>query len=290
MADHLITLSSGRKLGYAEYGDPGGALAFYFHGWPSSRLQGELMDAVGKARGLRVIAPDRPGIGTSDFHAERTLLDWPPLIEELAAHFNAEKFFVLGVSGGGPYALVCAHSIPQHLLGVAVVCGAPPLKEVGTRELFWVYKLGLWAQRWLPFTLGPGLRLSSWVAARKFDQWPQTWLSGFYSAEDRRAMLNPDKHRIMMESGLIALRSPVRAVRLDGMLYSSDWKFDLGSITKRVRFWHGGQDRNILAVLTQRAADKMPDATFTTFPQDGHYSIALLRMEEIVDAMLAEAQ
>ena len=36
--DHLITLKDGRKLAYAEYGDPKGKPLFYFHGWPVTRL------------------------------------------------------------------------------------------------------------------------------------------------------------------------------------------------------------------------------------------------------------
>ncbi|HCN76497.1 MAG TPA: alpha/beta hydrolase, partial [Verrucomicrobiales bacterium] len=103
MADHTLTLSNGLTLGYAEYGDPAGAVMFYFHGWPSGRVQGELMHEAGLKFGLRIIAPDRPGIGLSDFQPRRRLLDWPPVLEELAAHAGAEKFHVLGWSGGGPY-------------------------------------------------------------------------------------------------------------------------------------------------------------------------------------------
>lgn len=33
-----ITLKDGRRLSYAQYGDPEGKPLFFFHGWPSSRL------------------------------------------------------------------------------------------------------------------------------------------------------------------------------------------------------------------------------------------------------------
>ena len=114
MSDSLFTLSTGRKLAFSEFGDPQGAVIFYFHGWPSSRLQGELLDDTAKRYGLRVIAPDRPGIGLSEFHPGRSIADWPALMTDLASHVNAEKFFVIGVSGGGPYALVCAQTMPQR--------------------------------------------------------------------------------------------------------------------------------------------------------------------------------
>ena len=65
MQDQFITLSSGRKLCYVECGDPRGVPMFYFHGWPSSRLQGELMHKVGLAIAgkVRSAQPHRPYCG-----------------------------------------------------------------------------------------------------------------------------------------------------------------------------------------------------------------------------------
>ncbi len=289
MGDKLFKLSTGRTLGFAEFGDLSGTPLFYFHGWPSSRVQGELMDETGKRRGLRIIAPDRPGIGLSEFHPGRTLTDWPSLMRELAEHVGAEKFYVLGVSGGGPYALVCAHAMPERLLGASVVCGAPSLRSVGTDGLFWAYKLAMWAQHRLPHALWPGLRVSAWVAGRKITQWPQTFLSRFYAAEDRRALQDERMHRIMMQSGREALLGNVSALRLDGMIYQSDWGFDLGEIQMPVRFWHGDEDWNIPLGLAQKTAALVPGAIFTVTPKDGHYSLPLLRADEIVAAMMPAA-
>lgn len=42
--NQTITLGDGRLLGYAEYGNPQGKPVFFFHGNPSSRLGGRLMD------------------------------------------------------------------------------------------------------------------------------------------------------------------------------------------------------------------------------------------------------
>ena len=40
--NNQITLTDGRALGFAEYGDPKGWPVMYFHGWPSSRLEAGL--------------------------------------------------------------------------------------------------------------------------------------------------------------------------------------------------------------------------------------------------------
>ena len=66
-----ISLPDGRKLAYSEYGDRHGKPVIYFHGFPGSRVEGLLMDAAAKWLGLRIVAPDRPGFGRSDFQAGR---------------------------------------------------------------------------------------------------------------------------------------------------------------------------------------------------------------------------
>jgi pimeloyl-ACP methyl ester carboxylesterase len=62
-----IRLRDGRRLGYAEGGDPAGRPLLYFHGWPGSRVEGRLGDEAARAKGVRLIALDRPGMGLSDY-------------------------------------------------------------------------------------------------------------------------------------------------------------------------------------------------------------------------------
>jgi len=129
--ENLIHLSDGRKLGYAEYGTPAGKLIFYFHSHPGSRINGRFMDQIAKKIGVRIIAPDRPGCGLSDFKPERTFLDWPQDVLELADHLEIDKFAVLGASGGGPYAAVCANNIPQRVTRAGLLASVGPMHEKG---------------------------------------------------------------------------------------------------------------------------------------------------------------
>jgi len=283
---HFLTLSSGRRLAYAEYGDPHGTPLFYFHGWPSSRLQGALLHDLGKARRLRIIAADRPGLGQSEYHAGRQLLDWPPLLQELASHLGVEKFHVLGVSGGGPYVLAAAHAMPERLLSAGVICGAPPLKVVGTSDLMWTYRLGLWAQRYTPFMLSPGLA----VSARLMDLPPDSRLLKAYvsrlCARDQSALADKALFRILMESGREGLLSGARALSTDGSIYTSDWGFDLTTVTYPIHYWHGALDSNIPVSSIQRFVQHLPNARLNVTPDDGHYSLPLIGSEAVLDAML----
>ncbi len=98
-----IKLRDGRALGYAEFGSPEGEPVFYFHGFPNSRVDWLISDPDDAAGALntRIIAPDRPGYGLSDYQRGRKLLDWPQDVLELANALQIDKFAVLGISGGG---------------------------------------------------------------------------------------------------------------------------------------------------------------------------------------------
>ena len=119
--------SSGRMLAWNEYGDPAGRPMLYFHGWPSSRLQGRLVHHLARERGLRVIAPDRPGIGRSTYEPGRRLESWPQLMADFADFLGIDRWAQLGVSGGGPYVLACAAMLGERVSASAVLCGAVPI-------------------------------------------------------------------------------------------------------------------------------------------------------------------
>ena len=73
--DYVTKLKNGRKLGYSEYGDTKGKPIFYFHGWPTSRLQAQVNDEIAKKLQIRIISIDRPGIGLSELQKNITLLN-----------------------------------------------------------------------------------------------------------------------------------------------------------------------------------------------------------------------
>lgn len=129
-----IKLPDGRSLAFSAYGDPGGNPILFFHGWPGARLQGRLTDQPAKRLGLRVIAPDRPGFGHSDFQRNRQILYWPDDVGHLADSLGIDKFSVIGLSGGAPYAFACAYKHPNRINSVGVVSGVGPSDVPGSDE------------------------------------------------------------------------------------------------------------------------------------------------------------
>lgn len=122
-----VTLPDGRTLSYAQYGLLTGPAVFYLHGLPGSRLEGALFDAPAITPRARIISVERPGYGLSSPQPDRTILDHAKDIDYLARHLDLESYAVLGISGGGPYALACAAALPaDRLKAVLLICGLGP--------------------------------------------------------------------------------------------------------------------------------------------------------------------
>ena len=98
VGSRTVTLRDGRTLAYAEYGSPSGRPLIHCHGTPSSRVAGALIfdAAMATALDIRIIVPDRPGMGRSDFQRGRRIVDWPSDVQELTAALGLETFAVLG--------------------------------------------------------------------------------------------------------------------------------------------------------------------------------------------------
>ncbi|MFN2541350.1 MAG: alpha/beta fold hydrolase, partial [Chthoniobacterales bacterium] len=126
----FVPLKNGGSLAYVEYGDPVGVPVFFFHGWPSSKTMAQLTDSAARELGVRIISPDRPGIWESRFQSNRTLLDWPGVLEQLADDLRVDRFYIFAISGGAPYAYATALRSPERVRAIAIASGAPPIVDL----------------------------------------------------------------------------------------------------------------------------------------------------------------
>ena len=128
-AEGRFYLPTGRRLGFAEFGDPSGDPVLWFHGTPGGRRQFPLLGRrAAEKMGLRVVAVGRPGTGLSDPHPYESVADWASDVTHIADALGAERLGVAGLSGGGPYALACAAVPPlaSRVAAVAVLGGIVP--------------------------------------------------------------------------------------------------------------------------------------------------------------------
>lgn len=281
-----IQLADGRSLGWAEFGDPDGHAVLAFHGFPGSRLDGELSHEVALKVGARIICIDRPGYGASDFKAGRRIIDWPGDVAEFADALGLGKFAVMGASGGGPYAAACACSIPGRLSSAAVVCGMAPLNVpgvmdgMGTRN-----RIIFGVSRWLPGLVGIAMQRLS----RKAKSDPEGVLQAFAESMpevDKQAMLQPDMGIIFMRSFEEAGRQGRRAISQEAGLYAKHWGFEVADISMQVHVYHGGLDQNVPPAMGHYLAEAIPNSVMHFYPEDGHLSLIANHQEAILSSLL----
>jgi pimeloyl-ACP methyl ester carboxylesterase len=74
---------------------------FSWHGGLVCRLDASPVDDAARVLGVRIISPDRPGVGLSDRSAGRSTFDWARDVEELLDRLGVERFACSGWSMGG---------------------------------------------------------------------------------------------------------------------------------------------------------------------------------------------
>lgn len=279
----VLRLEDGRALAFSELGEPTGTPVFAFHGTPGSYRLFTALDADACRLGLRVIAPDRPGYGRSDYVPGRRLLDWPRDVVAIADFLGLEKFGVFGVSGGGPHAAVCAHQLAPRLLGAAIVCGiAETLSKADAAGMMPANRLlsGL-ARRsqWLAWPIfalmTAALRFKGTAVIRSMQkQLPEP---------DRRVLAKPELVEAFLDEGRRMPRTAARATAQDFALFTRPWGFRLEDIAVPVDVFCGELDVNVPVAHGRRQADRIPNAKLHHFPNEGH----LLIFEHVDEVLLA---
>jgi pimeloyl-ACP methyl ester carboxylesterase len=125
-------LRDGRTLAWREHGPSDGRPVVHHHGGLVSGRYAATAEAACRALGVRLVTPDRPGVGLSSPRPGRTTADWADDLRQLADHLRLDEFGVLGWSMGGQYAMAAAALLPERVDGLVVVAGAPPLDDEAT--------------------------------------------------------------------------------------------------------------------------------------------------------------
>ena len=279
-------LADGSVLSYAEFGDPGGRPLLFFHGWPGSRLQARTIEGPARRRGLRVLAPDRPGIGLSTPAPGASIAAWIRALSAWIDQLNLAPFYVLGVSGGGPDALACAAHMPRRIAAAGVCCGVPPPRVLEqSPDLFWLYRLLRRIDRKAPRLLVSLMVVAHFYMLRVPLRWSLRPLSLLLPRADRRALQHRGRLTQVAASTREAFAGGAQAVIADARRLQQPWGFDPGEIAIPVHFWHGARDRNIPPSLIRPFIHGLAGAQMHYYPADGHYSLPLGRTPDILDQL-----
>jgi pimeloyl-ACP methyl ester carboxylesterase len=286
-----VVIKPGLLIGKAEFGSPGGEPVFYFHGWPGARLEAALGHQAAIDSNLRLIALERPGIGLSSPQPGLRLVDWPDVVEAAADALTLDHYSVLGISGGGPYALACAFRAAPRLRAVGVCCGAPPLCEyVTNRELPAIFRLLMAIERTLPVLLLPGFA----VFRAAVGLCPPAVLVRLgdllLSPNESESLQRKGRSQLMLENLRASLQQGSDGLIRDARRIYYPWGFQPEEVRWPVEFWHGGRDTVIPVDLIRRYAAELPCGKLHLLPDEGHFSlpfdnagIILARLRELID-------
>jgi pimeloyl-ACP methyl ester carboxylesterase len=238
--------------------------------------------------GVRILSPDRPGISQSSFQQNRTLLDWPPVVQAMADHLGLGPVRMLAISGGAPYAYVSAWSMPQRVQAIAVVSGVPPISELDHHEgLLPLYRWMLALYRNRPGLLRMGFRIARPLASMQASIRVARKLVKFLQPCDAESLRDAAAFEACFESQRRAWRGSALGVMADAQIYAEPWGFALEEVKVPVRLWHGTKDRTFSVRVAEEVARRLPNCTARFVENAGHYSLPIRNMREILQDLIA---
>lgn len=270
-----FNLPGGRRLGYAEYGDPAGVPVLWFHGSPGGRRQIPLLARrAASDLGVRLVAVERPGTELSDPHAYESVAQWATDIGFVADTLGAQRLGIVGLSGGGPYALACGAVAPlsERVAGIAVLGGVVP--AVGPDACATGGTVGL-AARFAPVTSALRRPLAAmftgmYTAFVPLGHLGYQRLAKVAHPGDRRVLADPEIEPMLIDDIAHVAAGGFRAIIDDGRVFGRDWGFALGDVKAPVRWWHGDADPAIALADARAAVSRIPEAELIVRTDESH--------------------
>jgi pimeloyl-ACP methyl ester carboxylesterase len=279
-----VTLPDGRELAYEEYGDPAGFPVLSFHGGLSSRLDAAPAGDAAVAKGVRLISPDRPGIGLSTYQPGRRLTDWPGDVEQLTDALGIGRFAVMGWSAGGPYAAVCAATMHGRVTAAALLSSSVPLDLYGTTRGLTMEDrtLLLLAQRapWLASAV-----INTSIVSTSNARLMRAAMRSFPPA-DRSILTEWGPPDLALAFVREAVRQGTRGCVHDYRIFGEPWGFSLEEVKVPVQIWEGSDDRTGPPGYRTFLQTHIPQATVIVVPGEGHLSLLPHQAPAIFAALL----
>lgn len=282
MSDNrLIVLPDGRRIECQSYGDPEGFPILYCHGGLSAPVDIAFADDAARERGVRIVAPARPGIGSSDRCRDRLVADWASDVSAVVAALGIERFSVLGWSAGGPFALAVAAGLAPLVVHTATVGGmaplAPPLsaRQLGLRLDQVLFPLSRRSRRLAALVV----RLSALAPAGV----ERNLLLRTLPPEDKAVV-----EKMTPAEAAAGLRDATRhgpgGVADDYAVIASTWGFEPGDIGAAVTVFQGAADTLLPRSHAEALAAQLPSGRLDVVEGAGHFLLHS-HFERVLDAL-----
>lgn len=278
----LHRLADGRELAYLEWGEATGYPAFYFHGTPSSRLEGVFADGAAKRNGFRLIAVDRPGFGRSTFQPGRRFREWPADVCDLADALGLREFGVVGHSGAGPHLFVCGALIPPtrlRFIGAFAPWGPLATPEIVSalnatdRVYSALANLGAWTFDAAFVPLGWCAKYRPGLFCRLLTAW--------VPSAERQHLGDELFLRHFLATQLEGFRQGGRAGGYESFLLYRPWGFEVSEVAVPTHIWQGDRDSFVPSAMGHYFERTIPGVELNWSEGEDHFNV------EDWDAILA---
>lgn len=276
-----LQLTDGRLLSYREYGASDGFPVINCHGGLLCGSDIAPAHGAAEALGLRLISPDRPGIGYSTMAPGRTTGSWAADVTQLLAHLQLSDVAAYGWSLGGQYALALAALVPE-VKRVVVVAGTPELNDELLahlnrldRTLVGLAKNQPLLMRTLTAATGtlaqhlPDLVVKAMDAnlspsdSEALERWPANEFAACMA------------HALRQSEGMVE----------EYLVESRPWGFTLDQVRAPATLWQGAEDQLVPPEWVNVLAEALPDARVHTVAGAGHF-LANERWTEVLSGTL----
>jgi pimeloyl-ACP methyl ester carboxylesterase len=280
----VMRLADGTRIGYAEFGHMQGRPVLAIHGTPGSRYMFALTDQPARERGLRIIAPERPGYGLSDYRRKDALMHTAEDVAALTDALGLERFALIGVSGGGPHAIATAASMPDRVALLALISPVGPVAECHRC-------IRMTPMHRLVFTrMGRSKRAcaSFFWSLRGVVRWApgvaHAALMQRVTPSDRKILTRPDVRANLRAAIKEGLRPGINGALQDLRLFCGPWGLTLAEIDVPTVMWQGSDDTIVPPAAAYHLAEALPNCRLDVVQGAGHYWV-FAQFARVLDAV-----
>lgn len=271
-AGRLVPVAADRVLETWEGGEPDGVPVVFHHGTPSGRLQAVLGEEAARRQGVRLVSFSRPGYGRSTDTAP-SLASVGADTLHVADALSLESFAVLGVSGGGPYALATALADPGRVRAVGLAAAVGPWRLIDQADANDPdRKILALADRGDVAGALEGFRRQGAVAFDRMLRLPDdAMIEEFFAGAPAGDLgwLDAATKRLWAADMRDALQTYDGYAR-DNVAWGAAWDIDVTAVAVPTWIWQGDRDRMVPPPHGRWLAERIPGATLVVRPGKGH--------------------
>jgi pimeloyl-ACP methyl ester carboxylesterase len=284
-----VQTPDGRQLEVVTAGPEDGRCYLHHSGTPSAAGAYPPLVAELTKRNMRLVSFSRPGYAASSAMAGRAVGDVATDVQAILDALKIGSFFCAGQSGGGPHALACAALLPDRVIATATIAGVAPWPADG---LDWFGGMGpenleeFGASMKGADALEPYLNREA-DSLREIKPADVAGALGGLVSDVDKAALSGGYAEYMASSFRRAVSTGIAGWRDDDIAFVTPWGFDLPSVQTPVAVWQGGEDRMVPLAHGAWLAAHIPGAEAHLLPDEGHLSLALNKIGDVLDGLLA---